>query len=114
VKSIDEIYKEWSGVDHTVNSCHPVHDSAECQEFAEYYHKEMQPPPVTTKQSDLVADLKNKLTPLITLAELQIMFSQIRDERYVNELKPKLLDVLDTIKQGKTLEKVAALLRKLQ
>jgi len=39
MKHIDEIYKEWSGVHHTVNSCHPVHDSAEACDFAEYYYK---------------------------------------------------------------------------
>ena len=39
MKHIDEIYKDWSGVHHTVNSCHPVHDSAECCDFAEYYYK---------------------------------------------------------------------------
>jgi len=39
MKQIDEIYKDWCGEHHTVNSCHPVHDSAEACDFAEYYHK---------------------------------------------------------------------------
>ena len=39
MKHIDEHYKDWCGVKHTVNSCHPVHDSAECCDFAEYYAK---------------------------------------------------------------------------
>ena len=41
MKHIDEIYKDWCGVHHTVNSCHPVHDSAEACDFAEYYHKQI-------------------------------------------------------------------------
>jgi len=41
MKNIDEIYKEWCGEHHTTNSGHPVHDSAEVQDFAEFYHKEM-------------------------------------------------------------------------
>ena len=40
MKHIDEYYKDWCGEKHTTNSCHPVHDSAECTDFAEYYHKE--------------------------------------------------------------------------
>lgn len=40
MKHIDEIYKEWSGVHHTVNSCHPVHDSEEACDFAEFYAKQ--------------------------------------------------------------------------
>lgn len=39
LKHIDEIYKDWCGEHHTTNSCHPVHDSAEACDFAEYYHK---------------------------------------------------------------------------
>ena len=39
MKNIDEIYKEWRGESHLSNSAHPVHDSAEAQDFAEYYHK---------------------------------------------------------------------------
>jgi len=41
MKHIDEIYKEWCGEHHTTNSCHPVHDSAEACDFAEYYHEVM-------------------------------------------------------------------------
>ena len=40
MKHVDEHYKDWCGKHHTVNSCHPVHDSAEACDFAEYYHKE--------------------------------------------------------------------------
>jgi hypothetical protein len=42
MKHIDEIYKDWCGESHLTNSCHPVHDSAEACDFAEYYHNEMQ------------------------------------------------------------------------
>jgi len=41
MKHIDEIYKDWCGKSHIENSCHPVHDSAEAQDFAQYYHNEM-------------------------------------------------------------------------
>jgi len=41
MKNIDQIYKEWAGHSHIDDSCHPVHDSAAAQDFAEYYHKEM-------------------------------------------------------------------------
>lgn len=34
----EELYEEWSGKDRHVNDCHPVHDSTETIEFAEYYH----------------------------------------------------------------------------
>jgi hypothetical protein len=37
MKNIDEYYKEWCGQHHTVNSGHPVHDSAEACDFAKYY-----------------------------------------------------------------------------
>ena len=36
-KNIDDYYKDWCGESHTVNSCHPVHDSAELEDFAQYY-----------------------------------------------------------------------------
>ena len=35
-KKLDELYKEWSGEHHTINSGRPIHDSAECTDFAEY------------------------------------------------------------------------------
>ena len=35
-QKLDELYKEWSGEHHTTNSNKPVHDSAECCDFAEY------------------------------------------------------------------------------
>jgi hypothetical protein len=41
MKHIDEHYKDWCGEHHTVNSCHPVHDSAATCDFAEYYAKEL-------------------------------------------------------------------------
>lgn len=41
MKHIDEIYKDWCGESQIDNSCHPVHDSAEAIDFAEYYHNEM-------------------------------------------------------------------------
>ena len=40
MKTIDDYYKDWSGVHHTTNSAYPVHDSAEACDFAEYYFKE--------------------------------------------------------------------------
>jgi len=39
MKTVDEHYEDWSGQHHTRNSCRPVHDSAECCDFASYYHK---------------------------------------------------------------------------
>jgi len=46
-KKLDKLYKEWSGVDHTVNSNIQTHDSSECMDFAwfclkfsSYYDKE--------------------------------------------------------------------------
>ena len=41
MKTIDEHYKDWCGEHHTVNSAHPVHDSSECCDFAEYYHAQV-------------------------------------------------------------------------
>lgn len=38
-KHIDEIYKDWCGEHHTTNSSHPVHDSSEACDFADYYYK---------------------------------------------------------------------------
>jgi hypothetical protein len=38
---VDEFYKEWSGKHHTTNSCIPVHDSAECCDFAEQFAKQL-------------------------------------------------------------------------
>lgn len=35
-KKIDELYQEWCGEHHTINSNKPVHDSAECTDFAKY------------------------------------------------------------------------------
>lgn len=40
-KYIDEYYKDWCGKHHTENSCHPVHDSSECTDFAEYVINEL-------------------------------------------------------------------------
>jgi len=40
MKTTDQHYKDWSGQHHTTNSGHPVHDSAECCDFAEYYFRE--------------------------------------------------------------------------
>ena len=40
-KNIDDYYKDWCGESHTVNSCHPVHDSAEAEDFAQFYHDRM-------------------------------------------------------------------------
>ena len=37
----EDLYEEWCGEDRHVNDCHPVHDSSEAIEFAEYDHKEM-------------------------------------------------------------------------
>lgn len=40
MRDINEIYKEWCGTDKHINDCHPVHDSSETIEFAEYYSNE--------------------------------------------------------------------------
>jgi hypothetical protein len=40
MKNIDKHYKDWCGEHHTVNSCHPVHDSADACDFAEYFFKQ--------------------------------------------------------------------------
>jgi len=37
--TIAEAYKEWCGTDRLVNSNKETHDSTECIEFAEYWHK---------------------------------------------------------------------------
>jgi len=37
----DRMYKDWNGDHHTANSCHPVHDSAEAIDFAQYCVKEI-------------------------------------------------------------------------
>ncbi len=42
MKHIDDHYKDWCGESHTTNSCHPVHDSAACTDFAEYYRNATQ------------------------------------------------------------------------
>jgi hypothetical protein len=39
---VEELYEEWSGEDRHVNDCHPVHDSSQTIEFAEYYYNAMQ------------------------------------------------------------------------
>jgi len=41
MENIDKYYKDWSGVDHITNSCHPVHDSSESCDFAIYFAKEI-------------------------------------------------------------------------
>ena len=40
MKHINEYYKDWCGEHHTTNSAHPVHDSAEVCDFAEYFFSE--------------------------------------------------------------------------
>lgn len=37
MKHIDEYYKDWCGESHLINSGHPVHDSSEAIDFAEFY-----------------------------------------------------------------------------
>jgi len=37
----EKLYEEWCGTDRHINDCHPVHDSSETIEFAEYYHQKM-------------------------------------------------------------------------
>jgi hypothetical protein len=39
MKTKEEIYKEWSGIEPVYNSCLNVHDSTQTIEFAEYYFK---------------------------------------------------------------------------
>ena len=39
MKHVDEHYEDWCREYYTVNSSHPVHDSAEACDFAEYYFK---------------------------------------------------------------------------
>jgi hypothetical protein len=41
MKNIDEHYKDWCGTSHISNSNTPVHDSAEAQDFAQYYYNRM-------------------------------------------------------------------------
>lgn len=41
MKTDEEIYKEWSGVEPVYNSCKSIHDSIEAIEFAKYYFNEM-------------------------------------------------------------------------
>jgi hypothetical protein len=41
MKTIDDHYKDWSGVDRIVNSF-PIHDSSDCCDFAEYYHSQFE------------------------------------------------------------------------
>lgn len=38
---IEQMYEEWCGESRHINDCHPVHDSSETIEFAEYYHLNM-------------------------------------------------------------------------
>lgn len=38
---VQELYEEWCGEDRHANDCHPVHDSSETIEFAEYYYNEL-------------------------------------------------------------------------
>lgn len=55
-QKLDELYKEWSGEHHTTNSNKPVHDSAECCDFAEYclkYGMEERKAKANTKSSVL-------------------------------------------------------------
>lgn len=40
MKHVDEHYEDWCVEYYTVNSSHPVHDSAEACDFAEYYFKQ--------------------------------------------------------------------------
>ena len=37
----EKLYEEWCGNNRHENDCHPVHDSSEVIEFAEYYYKKM-------------------------------------------------------------------------
>lgn len=43
MKNINELYLEWSGKHHTINSGIAVHDSAEAMNFAEYCLRESKP-----------------------------------------------------------------------
>ena len=38
-QTTEELYEEWCGENRHINDCHPVHDSSETIEFAEYFHK---------------------------------------------------------------------------
>ncbi len=63
---MDEIYKEWSGKHHTENSCHPVHDSAEAMDFAQYYHNEQKMEKSNTpSDSDITLECKKYIRNLV-------------------------------------------------
>ena len=34
MKILDKYYKDWSGNNHTIDSCQEIHDSAACIDFA--------------------------------------------------------------------------------
>jgi hypothetical protein len=55
-KTIDQYYEEWSGKHHTINACKPVHDSAECCDFAQYYYNEINGITAVIHKTDFLGD----------------------------------------------------------
>jgi hypothetical protein len=94
MKHIDEYYKEWCGEHHTVNSCHPVHDSAEACDFAEYYHKEKSEPIKTMQQF-----FKNQIEGVasMTKKERNILLCQLSVKEHLNTIEPHEIIQLATI-----------------
>lgn len=41
-EKIKKMYEEWCGEDRHVNDCHPVHDSSDAIEFAEYCNTQIE------------------------------------------------------------------------
>lgn len=70
LKHIDEIYKDWCGESHIINSCHPVHDSAAACDFAEYYYKER-----TELTPNCASEKFNKRNFIIRIISLPFVFA---------------------------------------
>ena len=101
MKTIDEIYKNWCGESHTTNSAHPVHDSSEAQDFAQYYYNEMIGVERNPPQHMVICDLKaenNRLREAIKTVLEWSKFEEcycnkcghgtpVKDFDYVDELK---------------------------
>jgi len=82
MKHIDEIYKDWCGTDRHTNDCHPVHDSSETIEFAEYYHREM-------KQVESESDFSKVFTHGVGFLSHKVNIEEV--QRLVHEHKPTVI-----------------------
>lgn len=90
MKHIDEIYKDWSGEHHAINCNRPVHDSAECCDFAEYYHK-------IKKEQDKDFNLTNKELKLL-IQILNYAVDEFLDEQQISEYL-QTMEILNKINQ---------------